>query len=153
MDDKRNINKEKPGIGFTQASPSFPLWFNFSFSSIAGVALAPPAREHRPAEWVGDDDAGAWFKSGGCFPSKVRRWAVSLVPFGDINTREVQKRILGLVDLQAALLKETSLASFVSGFQLAHGITGELTSYCFARGEEDRAEEGRDRCGEAEGKR
>ena len=68
-------------------------------------------------------------------------------------SKEDQRRILGLVDLQAALLKETSLASFVSGFQLAHGITGELTSYCFARGEEDRAEEGRDRCGEAEGKR
>lgn len=30
--------------------------------------------------------------------------------------KEDQKRILNLVDLQAALLEETTLASFVSGF-------------------------------------
>ena len=36
-------------------------------------------------------------------------------------SKEDQKRILGLVDLQAALLEETTLASFVSGFQLALG--------------------------------
>lgn len=64
-------------------------------------------------------------------------------------SKEEQKRILGLVDLQAALLEETTLASFVSGFQLALGIAGELTPYSFARDEEIRAEERRDRCGEA----
>ena len=64
-------------------------------------------------------------------------------------SKEEQKRILGLVDLQAALLEETTLASFVSGFQLALGIAGELTHYSFARDEEDRAEERRDRCGKA----
>lgn len=63
--------------------------------------------------------------------------------------KEDQKRILNLVDLQAALLEETTLASFVSGFQLALGIAGELTPYSFARDEEDRAEERRDRCGKA----
>ena len=63
--------------------------------------------------------------------------------------KEDQRRILGLVDLQAALLEETTLASFVSGFQLALGIAGELTPYSFARDEEDRAEERRDHCGEA----
>ena len=63
--------------------------------------------------------------------------------------KEDQKRILGLMDMQAALLEETSLVSFVSGFQLALGIAGELTSYSFARDEEDRAEERRDYRGEA----
>lgn len=64
-------------------------------------------------------------------------------------SKEDQRRILGLVDLQAALLEETTLASFVSGFQLALGIAGELTPYSFARDEEDRAEERRDHRGEA----
>lgn len=67
----------------------------------------------------------------------------------DRVSREDQKRILGLVDLQAALLEETTLASFVSGFQLALGIASELTSYSFSREEESRAEERRDCCGEA----
>nr|WP_325214558.1 hypothetical protein [uncultured Oscillibacter sp.] len=67
--------------------------------------------------------------------------------------REDQKRILGLMDMQAALLEETSLASFVAGFQLALGIAGELTHYSFASDEEDRAEERRASRGEAEGKR
>ena len=63
--------------------------------------------------------------------------------------KEDQKRILSLVDLQAALLEETTLASFAAGFQVALGIAGELTPYSFARDEEDRAEEGRDHRGEA----
>lgn len=67
----------------------------------------------------------------------------------DHVSREDQKRILGLVDLQAALLEETTLASFVSGFQLALGIAGELTPYSFSRDEEARAEERRDCCGKA----
>ena len=53
------------------------------------------------------------------------------------------------MDLQAALLEETTLASFVSGFQLALGIAGEITPYSFASDEEDRAEERRDHRGEA----
>ena len=64
-------------------------------------------------------------------------------------SKEDQRRILGLMDLQAALLEETTLASFVPGFQLALGIAGELTPYFFARDEEDRAEERRDHRGEA----
>lgn len=64
-------------------------------------------------------------------------------------SKEDQRQILGLVDLQAALLEETTLASFVSGFQVALGIAGELTPYSFARDEEDRAEERRDHRGEA----
>ena len=68
-------------------------------------------------------------------------------------SKEDQKRILGLVDLQAALLEETTLVSFVSGFQLALGIAGELTHYSFASDEEDRAEKRRAPRGEAEGKR
>lgn len=69
----------------------------------------------------------------------------------DRASKEDQKRILGLVDMQVALLEETALASFVSGFQLALGIAGELKPYSFARDEEMMAEERRDRCGEAEG--
>ena len=64
-------------------------------------------------------------------------------------SKEDPKRILRLADMQAALLEETTLASFVSGFQLALGIAGELTPYSFARDEEDRAEERRDCCGKA----
>ena len=64
-------------------------------------------------------------------------------------SKEDQRRILGLVDLQAALLEETTLASFVAGFQLALGIAGELMPYSCARDEEERAEERRDYCGEA----
>lgn len=64
-------------------------------------------------------------------------------------SKEDQRQILGLVDLQAALLEETTLASFVSGFQVALGIAGELTPYSFARDEEDRAEERREHRGEA----
>ena len=63
--------------------------------------------------------------------------------------KEDQKRILGLVDMQAALLEETTLASFVSGFQLALGIADELAPYSFSRDEETRAEERRDHRGEA----
>ena len=64
-------------------------------------------------------------------------------------SKEDQRRILSLMDLQAALLEETTLASFVSGFQLALGIAGEITPYSFASDEEDRAEERRDHRGEA----
>ena len=63
--------------------------------------------------------------------------------------KEDQKRILSLVDLQAALLEETTLASFAAGFQVALGIAGELKPYSFARDEEVRAEERRDCCGKA----
>ena len=58
-------------------------------------------------------------------------------------SKEDQKRILGLVDLQAAWLDESTLASFTAGFQVALGIAGELKPYSFARGEEVRAEERR----------
>ena len=57
-------------------------------------------------------------------------------------SREDQKRILGLVDLQAALLDEFTLASFTAGFQVALGI---------ARDEEARAGEMRDGYGKAQG--
>ena len=67
----------------------------------------------------------------------------------DRVSKEDQKKILGLVDLQTALLEETTLESFVSGFQLALGIAGELTPYSFSREEEARAEERRDHRGEA----
>ena len=64
-------------------------------------------------------------------------------------SKEDQKRILGLVDLQAALLEETALESFVSGFQVALGIASELKPYSFARDEEAMAEGRRDHHGEA----
>ena len=37
------------------------------------------------------------------------------------------------------LREEISLASFTAGFQLALGIAGELTPYCFEDDEEERA--------------
>ena len=66
-------------------------------------------------------------------------------------SREDQKQILGLVDLQAALLDESTLASFAAGFQVALGIANELKPYSFARDEEERAERRRDGHGEAQG--
>ena len=59
-------------------------------------------------------------------------------------SKEDQKRILGLVDFQAALLDESTLASFTAGFQVALGIASELKPYSFARDEEVRAEERRE---------
>ncbi len=66
-------------------------------------------------------------------------------------SKDDQKRILGLVDLQTTLLDESTLASFVSGFQLALGIAGELKPYSFARDEEAWAEQRRDGHGKAQG--
>lgn len=59
-------------------------------------------------------------------------------------SRADQQQILRLADLQAALLEEISLESFVAGFQLAYGIAGELSSYSFAQDEEVRAEKRRE---------
>ena len=45
--------------------------------------------------------------------------------------RQDQETLLQLADLENELREETSLASFVAGFQLGLGIAGELTPYCF----------------------
>ena len=62
-----------------------------------------------------------------------------------------RRGLLKLVDLEAELRDETSLASFAAGFRLAWGIIAELNTeppYSFAEEEERRmgqlAEQGRD---------
>lgn len=52
-----------------------------------------------------------------------------------------QETLLQLADLENELREETSLASFVAGFQLGMGIAGEMERYCFEDEEEKRATE------------
>lgn len=52
-----------------------------------------------------------------------------------------QETLLQLADLENELREETSLASFVAGFQLGMGIAGEMERYCFEDEEEKWATE------------
>ena len=52
-----------------------------------------------------------------------------------------QETLLQLADLENELREETSLTSFIAGFQLGMGIAGELEPYCFEDEEERRATE------------
>ena len=54
--------------------------------------------------------------------------------------RQDQEKLLRIADL-IDLREETSLASFVAGFQLGMGIAGEMERYCFEDEEEKRATE------------
>lgn len=47
-----------------------------------------------------------------------------------------QETLLQLADLENELREETSLTSFIAGFQLGMGIVGELEPYCFEDEEE-----------------
>ena len=55
--------------------------------------------------------------------------------------RQDQEKLLRIADLEIDLQEETSLASFVAGFQLGMGIAGEMERYCFEDEEEKRATE------------
>ena len=50
-----------------------------------------------------------------------------------------QETLLQLADLENELREETSLTSFIAGFQLGRGIAGELEPYCFEDEEETQA--------------
>ena len=52
-----------------------------------------------------------------------------------------QEILLQLADLENELREETSLTSFIAGFQLGMGIAGEMERYCFEDEEEKRATE------------
>ena len=52
-----------------------------------------------------------------------------------------QETLLQLADLENELREETSLTSFIAGFQLGMGIAGEIERYCFEDEEEKRATE------------
>ena len=47
-----------------------------------------------------------------------------------------QETLLQLADLENELREETSLTSFIAGFQLGMGIAGEMERYCFEDEEE-----------------
>ena len=47
-----------------------------------------------------------------------------------------QETLLQLADMENELREETSLTSFIAGFQLGMGIAGELEPYCFEDEEE-----------------
>lgn len=53
--------------------------------------------------------------------------------------RQDREKLMKLVDLEIELREETSLASFIAGFQLAFGIARELRHYSFEDEEEQRA--------------
>ena len=52
-----------------------------------------------------------------------------------------RETLLQLADLENELREETSLTSFIAGFQLGMGIAGEIEPYCFEDEEEKRATE------------
>ena len=52
-----------------------------------------------------------------------------------------QETLLQLADLENELREEASLTSFIAGFRLGMGITGEMERYCFEDEEEKRATE------------
>ena len=52
------------------------------------------------------------------------------------SDQQNQEILLQLADLENELRAETSLTSFVAGFQLGMGIAGELEPYCFEDEEE-----------------
>ena len=52
-----------------------------------------------------------------------------------------QETLLQLTDLENELREETSLTSFIAGFQLGMGIVGEMERYCFEDEEEKWATE------------
>ena len=52
-----------------------------------------------------------------------------------------QETLLQLTDLENELREETSLASFIAGFQLGMGIAGEIEPYSFEEEEDKRATE------------
>ena len=54
-------------------------------------------------------------------------------------TRQDQELLLRAQDLEIELREETSLASFIAGFQLGLGIAGEIEPYSFEDEEEKRA--------------
>ena len=52
-----------------------------------------------------------------------------------------QETLLQLADLETELREETSLTSFIAGFQLGMGIAGEMEPYSFEDEDERRAVE------------
>ena len=59
--------------------------------------------------------------------------------YREIKTRldpQDQETLLQLADLENELREETSLTSFIAGFQLGMGIAGEIEPYCFEDEEE-----------------
>ena len=52
-----------------------------------------------------------------------------------------REALLQLADLENELREETSLTSFIVGFQLGMGLAGEMERYCFEDEEEKRATE------------
>ena len=55
--------------------------------------------------------------------------------------RQDQEKLLRIADLEIDLREETSLASFVAGFQLGMGIAGEPEPYSFEDEDERRGVE------------
>ena len=80
-----------------------------------------------------------------CWEPELQKVRVELErTYREIKARlgqQDQETLLQLADLENELREETSLTSFIAGFQLGRGIAGELEPYCFEDEDERRATE------------
>ena len=77
-------------------------------------------------------------------PELQKAWVELDQAYREIKARlgqQDQETLLQLANLENELREETSLTSFIAGFQLGMGIAGELEPYCFEDGDERRATE------------
>ena len=75
-------------------------------------------------------------------PELQKAWVELDQAYREIKARlgqQDQETLLQLADLENELREETSLTSFIAGFQLGMGIAGELEPYCFEDEEEKQA--------------
>ena len=77
-------------------------------------------------------------------PELQKAWVELDQAYREIKARlgqQDQETLLQLANLENELREETSLTSFIAGFQLGMGIAGEIEPYCFEDEEEKRATE------------
>ena len=77
-------------------------------------------------------------------PELQKAWVELDQAYREIEARlgqQDQETLLQLADLENELREETSLTSFIAGFQLGMGIAGEMEPYSFEDEDERRAVE------------
>ena len=103
---------------------------NRRFCGAGSLTTARSAGSCRVLKW----------RSSACELQKVR--AELDRSYREIKARlgqQDQETLLHLADLENELREETSLTSFIAGFQLGMGIAGEIEPYCFEDEEEKQA--------------
>ncbi len=81
----------------------------------------------------------AWFCREPTHPELERALDDTYHALRESIARQDQELLLRAQDLEIELREETSLASFIAGFQLGMGIAGEIEPYSFEDEEEKRA--------------